>query len=94
MTSISKLIFGAVEPNDGLRYAPGVHARPIVVWNVTPACNLACVHCYAAVGEGGASVLNTDEAKRVIDDLAAWRVPVLLFSGGEPFCRPDIRALS
>ena len=94
MTSISKLIFGAVEPNDGLRYAPGVHSRPIVVWNVTPACNLACAHCYAANGEGAASVLSTDEAKRVIEDLAAWRVPVLLFSGGEPFCRPDIRELS
>lgn len=94
MTSISKLIFGAVEPNDSLRYAPGVHARPIVVWNVTPACNLACVHCYAAVGESGGSVLDTDEAKRVIEDLAAWRVPVLLFSGGEPFCRPDIRELA
>ena len=58
MTSISKLIFGAVEPNDGLRYAPGVHARPIVVWNVTPACNLACAHCYAAAGEDAGSVLN------------------------------------
>ncbi len=94
MTSISKLLFGTDEPNDALRYARHVHDRPVVVWNVTPACNLVCAHCYAA-GTGGASdMLDTAEAKRVIDDLAAWQVPVLLFSGGEPFCRADIRELS
>ena len=71
-----------------------MHGRPVVVWNVTPKCNLACVHCYAAERKGADAVLGTDEAKRVIDDLAAWKVPVLLFSGGEPFCREDIRELA
>ena len=113
MTSISKLLFGADEPNDRLRYAEGAHCRPIVVWNVTPKCNLACAHCYAAVRPAFAnassfteatadkfarqaldSQLPTAEANRVIDDLAAWKVPVLLFSGGEPFCREDIRELA
>ena len=101
MTSISKLLFGGDEPNDSLRYAERVHGKPVVVWNVTPSCNLSCAHCYAAGrdGEGAVAtsspaVLDTAEAKRVIDDLAAWQVPVLLFSGGEPFCRPDIRELS
>ena len=94
MTSISKLLFGADEPNDRLRYARHVHGRPVVVWNVTPRCNLSCVHCYAAGRDSADSVLDTAEAKCVIDDLAAWQVPVLLFSGGEPFCRGDIRELS
>ena len=96
MTSISKLLFGGVEPNDHLRYARHIHDRPVVVWNVTPRCNLDCLHCYAATEEGNdvSAVLNTAEAKRVIDDLAGWKVPVLLFSGGEPFCREDIRELS
>ena len=94
MTSISKLLFGVDEPNDRLRYAERVHGRPVVVWNVTPACNLACAHCYAAGRDCADSVLDTTEAKRVIDDLADWHVPVLLFSGGEPFCRGDIRELS
>ncbi len=94
MTSISKLIFGGDEPNDRLRYAEGAHRRPIVVWNVTPKCNLACEHCYAAERGGADAVLDTGEAKRVIDDLAEWKVPVLLFSGGEPFCREDIRELA
>jgi radical SAM protein with 4Fe4S-binding SPASM domain len=39
-------------------------------------------------------VLDNAQARFVIDDLAAWKVPVLLFSGGEPFCRPDIRDLA
>ncbi len=94
MTSISKMLFGGDEPNDRLRYTEGAHRRPIVVWNVTPKCNLACAHCYAAERSGADAVLDTDEAKRVIDDLADWKVPVLLFSGGEPFCREDIRELA
>lgn len=97
MTSVSKILFGCDEPNDRLRYAERVHAKPIVVWNVTPACNLACAHCYAASSSAGNlmnEVLTGAQAKLVIDDLASWKVPVLLFSGGEPFCRPDIRELA
>lgn len=94
MTSISKLLFGGNEPNDRLRYAERIHGKPVVVWNVTPKCNLSCSHCYAAERTGEGATLDTAEAKRVIDDLAAWGVPVLLFSGGEPFCRDDIRELS
>ena len=93
MIGISKLYFGTIEESDRLRYAKGAHARPIVVWNCTPTCNLACSHCYAATGDR-THVLSTDEAKAVIDDLAAFKVPVLLFSGGEPFTRPDIRELA
>ena len=94
MTSISKLLFGANEPNDHLRYAKRAHRRPSVVWNVTPRCNLSCSHCYASNHAGADRVLDGDEARAVIDDLAGWGVPVLLFSGGEPFCREDIRELS
>jgi len=93
MTGVSKLLFGNPEPSDRLRYSAGAHRRPIVVWNVTPACNLACSHCYAA-HSGKQRVLDTSEAKRVIDGLAEYGVPVLLFSGGEPFARPDIFELS
>lgn len=93
MTGVSKLLFGTDEPGDRLRYHADAHRRPIVVWNVTPACNLACTHCYAACS-GEQKVLTTDEATHVIDGLAAYNVPVLLFSGGEPFARPDIRTLA
>lgn len=93
MIGISKLYFGTVEASDGLRYRKGAHRKPIVVWNCTPACNLACSHCYAA-HSGEQKILSTEQALAVIDDLAAFRVPVLLFSGGEPFARPDIRTLA
>ena len=93
MIGISKLYFGTVEASDRLRYQKGAHRKPIVVWNCTPACNLACSHCYAA-HSGEQKMLSTEQALAVIDDLAAFQVPVLLFSGGEPFARPDIRTLA
>ena len=93
MVGISKLYFGTIEESDRLRYRPGAHRKPIVVWNCTPACNLSCSHCYAACA-GEQKVLTTEQARAVIDDIAAFQVPVLLFSGGEPFARPDIRTLA
>jgi radical SAM protein with 4Fe4S-binding SPASM domain len=54
-------------------------------------CNLRCVHCYNRSGESDAEVgLTTEEAETLIDDLATMRVPVLLFSGGEPVLRSDL----
>ncbi len=65
--------------------------RPVTVWNVTGACNLGCIHCYAsATRKPRKGELTTDEAKKFIDDLAEMKVPVLLFSGGEPLVREDI----
>lgn len=93
MIGVSKLYFGTIEESDKLRYRKGVHRRPVVVWNCTPFCNLACSHCYAAYA-GTQKVLTTVQAEAVIDDLAGFGVPVILFSGGEPFARPDIRHLA
>ena len=70
--------------------------KPVVVWNCTRACNLKCRHCYAGAGGTGVSPvhagteLSTPEAKAMIDDLAAFGCPVLLFSGGEPCTRGDL----
>ena len=77
MVDISKLYCGTVEASDRLRYRAGAHRRPVVVWNCTPACNLSCSHCYAACA-GEQKVLSTAQALAVIDDLAAFGVPVLL----------------
>jgi 12,18-didecarboxysiroheme deacetylase len=107
MIGISKLYCGTVEPSDALRY--GRHSsnlpshllqfskdkRPVVVWNVTRACNLKCVHCYAhATDNATSNELSTDEGRRMIDDLAEFGVPVLLFSGGEPLVRKDLPELA
>ncbi|MGI6413937.1 MAG: radical SAM protein [Syntrophomonadaceae bacterium] len=65
--------------------------RPLVVWNTTNRCNLKCRHCYInAEDRSYDGELTTDEAKIFIQDLAAMKVPVLLFSGGEPLVRKDI----
>ncbi|HOO72771.1 MAG TPA: radical SAM protein [Spirochaetota bacterium] len=65
--------------------------RPIVVWSTTRTCNLRCVHCYtdseARAYEGE---LTTAEGLALVDDLAAFEVPSLLFSGGEPLMRKDL----
>jgi len=69
--------------------------RPLVVWNVTRQCNLACPHCYIdATGAAAAGELTTAEARDMVDDLAAMGAPVLLFSGGEPLLRRDIFELA
>jgi radical SAM protein with 4Fe4S-binding SPASM domain len=65
--------------------------RPIVVWNATRRCNLACAHCYLdATDCAGRDELSTDEARAMIEDIAAMGSPVLLFSGGEPLLRADV----
>ncbi|MDD2585464.1 MAG: radical SAM protein [Syntrophomonadaceae bacterium] len=65
--------------------------RPLVVWNTTNRCNLRCKHCYIkAEDRQYRSELSTEEARKFILDLAGMKVPVLLFSGGEPLVRKDI----
>ncbi|MBI4114939.1 MAG: radical SAM protein, partial [Candidatus Omnitrophica bacterium] len=65
--------------------------RPITVWNITRTCNLKCLHCYSdSERKSYSGELTTEEAKGVIDDLASFQVPAILFSGGEPLCRKDL----
>lgn len=104
MLNVSHLLADVASFGDRLRYTPrsvgqrhGTHegAGPVVVWNITRTCNLRCLHCYAnSENKKYDGELTTEEALAVIDDLAALRVPVILFSGGEPFVRPDILDLA
>jgi len=103
MIGISKLYCGTVEPSDALRYGRrsgelpshllqfSEDKKPVVVWNVTQACNLKCIHCYArAADQKYKEELTHDQALKLIDELADFGVPVILFSGGEPFMRTDL----
>ena len=102
MIGISKLYCGAVERSDVLRYRrrsaelpSGLlqfsrDKKPVVVWNCTRTCNLRCMHCYSESDGKAHDELTTDEAKALIDDLASFGSPVLLFSGGEPCMRRDL----
>ncbi|WP_226002677.1 radical SAM/SPASM domain-containing protein [Paenibacillus sp. BJ-4] len=103
MINVTKLLTGMKGEGDDLRYTikpehkpHGVSAGrgPVVVWNSTRACNLTCKHCYAnACPVHDPDEISTEEAKVFIDNLAAFQVPVLLFSGGEPLIRKDIYEL-
>jgi AdoMet-dependent heme synthase len=66
--------------------------RPFVaIWETTQACDLACVHCRACAQPARNPLeLSTDEAKRLIDDIALLEVPVFVLTGGDPLKRPDI----
>ena len=74
---------------------PRKPAGPVVIWNLIRRCNLNCIHCYSLSADVDfPNELKTDEVFRVMDDLKAFRVPVLILSGGEPLLRPDIFEVS
>lgn len=63
----------------------------IVSWMTTNRCNLKCRHCYQDAGPGAhADELVGEEARRLIDQIAAAGFKIMIFSGGEPLMRPDI----
>jgi len=92
MISITKLYCDRSTWGDTLRYeTPFAQRKPIVVWNCTRRCNLKCVHCYSqSCNERYEGELSNSEARTMIRDLAAFKAPVLLFSGGEPLMREDM----
>ncbi|HEY9245895.1 MAG TPA: 12,18-didecarboxysiroheme deacetylase [Candidatus Methanoperedens sp.] len=107
MIGISKLYCGTVEPSDALRYGRdsgrlpshllqfSKDKKPVVVWNMGRRCNLRCVHCYAQSKDiEYTNELSTQQGKELIDDLASFGAPVILFSGGEPLMRPDLPELA
>ncbi len=104
MISVTKLLFAKNYFGDSLRYTKTARATkngtaegvgPVVVWNSTRTCNLKCRHCYMdSDSRRYTDELSTAEAKKFIDDLADFKVPVLLFSGGEPLMRADFFELA
>lgn len=103
MIGISKLYCATVEPSDALRYERhsgqmpshllqfSKDKKPVIVWNMTRRCNLKCVHCYAKSEDiSYDNELNHEQSLAMIDDLAEFGVPVLLFSGGEPLVHPRL----
>jgi radical SAM protein with 4Fe4S-binding SPASM domain len=107
MLSVSRLLNGQVGPQDALRYGRRTGAgpahllhysrdkTPVVVWSVTRRCNLHCGHCYADSHDRAyPGELNTAEGRRLLEELADFGVPTVLFSGGEPLLRGDLLGLA
>lgn len=62
-----------------------------IAWEVTRACAFACKHCRAdAQHQRDPLELTTDEGYRLIDRLAEFGNPILIFTGGDPMMRPDL----
>ncbi len=63
----------------------------LAIWELTQACELACVHCRAsAVKHRDPLELTTVEGKKLLDDVAAMGTPLFVFTGGDPASRPDL----
>ena len=63
----------------------------LVAWEITRRCNLACAHCRAgSLDTEYRNELSTDECFKLIDQIAEVDKPILILTGGEPLCRPDV----
>lgn len=104
MLSLTRLLTGDTYYGDSLRYTKESRGQkhgvsdgrgPVVSWNYTRTCNLNCRHCYSSSeAKIYENEMTTAEAKAFIDDLADFKVPVILFSGGEPLIRQDFFELA
>ena len=68
----------------------------LVFWESTAGCNLRCIHCrrITVADQLTPQDLTTEEAMRLVDQIAASGKPVFVLSGGEPLFRPDIFAIA
>jgi mycofactocin radical SAM maturase len=67
----------------------GLDAPICLTWELTYACNLACVHCLSSSGRRDPRELSTGEAKAVLDELRDLQVFYINMGGGEPMIRRD-----
>jgi len=67
----------------------GLQAPICITWELTYACNLACVHCLSSSGRRDPRELSTAECKGVIDELERMQVFYVNVGGGEPTVRKD-----
>jgi MoaA/NifB/PqqE/SkfB family radical SAM enzyme len=99
MLNLTTVMYGQKSISDDLRYGRGHIAKkdrkPVVVWSISRRCNLHCLHCYTASEDVAyPNELSTNEGFALLDDLAAFGVPALLMSGGEPLYRSDFDILA
>lgn len=68
----------------------GLSAPMTVTWEITAACNIACVHCLSASGRRRPKELKKEQALALVDEMAEMQVFQIHFGGGEPFIYPAI----
>jgi AdoMet-dependent heme synthase len=66
----------------------------LVIWELTQACDLACVHCRAcAIASRNPSELTAREGFRLLEEVRSFGDPLMVFTGGDPLKRPDVFTL-
>jgi mycofactocin radical SAM maturase len=71
------------------RFSHGLDAPICLTWELTYACNLACVHCLSSSGRRDPAELTPAEARAVVDEMVDMKVFYVNIGGGEPMLRPD-----
>jgi mycofactocin radical SAM maturase len=71
------------------QFERGLAAPICLTWELTYACNLACVHCLSSSGRRDPRELSTAECEAVIGTLQRMQVFYVNVGGGEPTVRPD-----
>ena len=71
------------------KFERGLDAPICLTWELTYACNLACVHCLSSSGRRDPRELSTEQCKAIIDELERMQVFYVNIGGGEPTVRPD-----
>ena len=67
----------------------GLDAPICLTWELTYACNLACVHCLSSSGRRDRRELTTDECKALVDEFERMQIFYVNVGGGEPTFRSD-----
>ncbi|MEP6815786.1 MAG: mycofactocin radical SAM maturase [Marmoricola sp.] len=67
----------------------GLDAPICLTWELTYACNLACLHCLSSSGRRDPDELTTGECKALIDEFERMQIFYVNIGGGEPTVRPD-----
>ena len=71
------------------QFERGLDAPICLTWELTYACNLACVHCLSSSGRRDPRELSTRQCMDIIDELERMQVFYVNIGGGEPTVRPD-----
>ena len=71
------------------QFTYGLAAPICLTWELTYACNLACVHCLSSSGRRDPRELSTGQCRELIDELERMQVFYVNIGGGEPTVRPD-----
>jgi len=80
-------------PDDLIRFSS--EDKPVVMWNITRACNLRCKHCYLDAQLGPhPDELTLEEGMKLLDEFADIGIPMVIMTGGEPLISKNFLPLA